>query len=231
MAAKAEGAAEEKAAAVERKADAVFKVVLCGDSSVGKTNLLSRYTKNTFLADSKSTIGAEFASRTVEYRNMGKKMLIKVQVWDTAGQERYRAVTRTYYRDALGAVLVYNVTAKKTFKHLDRWYGDVVANAHENVVVALAGNKSDLVKEDEARRKVTQETAVGFGEGNKIPIFHEVSAKTGDGVDDLFSNIVKAIVKANPNVFKDLKAKEDGAGNVKLGKGDGEKDGKKKGCC
>lgn len=230
---------KEKEAAKGPRPDATFKVVLCGDSSVGKTNLMGRYTRNEFMDDSKSTIGAEFASRTVEYRNMGKKLNIKVQIWDTAGQERYRAVTRTYYRDAVGAILVYNTTAKKTFKHLDRWYDDVAANASENVVCVLAGNKIDLVHADAAKRKVMQETAVDFGKLKGVPIFHEVSAKTGEGVDEMFSNLVKAIVKANPDIFKgvakdqervklDAKAKggdgADGGGGAEGGK-------KKGGCC
>lgn len=127
-------------------------VVLIGDSGVGKTNLLSRFTRNEFNPDSKSTIGVEFAARTVKL----DKRSIKAQIWDTAGQERYRAITSSYYRGAVGALLVYDITSPTTFENVDRWLTELRQHADPDIVVLLVGNKSDLrhirsVSTEEAR--------------------------------------------------------------------------------
>ena len=96
--------------------DYLFKVVIIGDSGVGKSNLLSRFTRNEFHLDSKSTIGVEFATRSIQHD--GK--IIKAQIWDTAGQERYRAITSAYYRGAVGALLVYDISKRLTFENVER---------------------------------------------------------------------------------------------------------------
>ena len=98
--------------------DYLFKIVLIGDSGVGKSNLLSRFTKNEFNLESKATIGVEFATKAITLEN-GQH--VKAQIWDTAGQERYRAITSTYYRGALGALLVYDITRSKSFESVERW--------------------------------------------------------------------------------------------------------------
>lgn len=98
--------------------DYLFKIVLIGDSGVGKSNLLSRFTKNEFNLESKATIGVEFAAKSISLDN---GQLVKAQIWDTAGQERYRAITNTYYRGAVGALLVYDITKSKTFESVERW--------------------------------------------------------------------------------------------------------------
>lgn len=115
-------------------------VVLIGDSGVGKSNLLLRFTKNDFLMESKSTIGVEFATRTLKVS--GKT--IKAQIWDTAGQERYRAITSAYYRGAVGALLVYDITKKQTFDNTERWLTELREHADDDIVILLVGNKSDL---------------------------------------------------------------------------------------
>ena len=120
--------------------DYLFKVVLIGDSGVGKSNLLSRFTRNEFSLDSKSTIGVEFATKSIQAE--GKT--IKAQIWDTAGQERYRAITSAYYRGAVGALLVYDLTKHGTFENVDRWLRELRDHAEANIVVMLVGNKSDL---------------------------------------------------------------------------------------
>ncbi|KAK9162036.1 hypothetical protein Syun_002938 [Stephania yunnanensis] len=120
--------------------DYLFKVVLIGDSGVGKSNLLSRFTRNEFCLESKSTIGVEFATRTLQVE--GKT--IKAQIWDTAGQERYRAITSAYYRGALGALLVYDVTKPTTFENVSRWLKELRDHADSNIVIMLIGNKTDL---------------------------------------------------------------------------------------
>lgn len=127
-------------------------VVLIGDSGVGKSNLLSRFTRNEFNLESKSTIGVEFATRSIQVD--GKT--IKAQIWDTAGQERYRAITSAYYRGAVGALLVYDIAKHLTYENVERWLKELRDHADQNIVIMLVGNKSDLrhlraVPTDEAR--------------------------------------------------------------------------------
>lgn len=117
-------------------------MVLIGDSGVGKSNLLLRFTKNDFIMDSKSTIGVEFAARTLKLSPSNKT--IKAQIWDTAGQERYRAITSAYYRGAVGALLVYDITKRSTFENVERWLAELKEHADDGVVILLVGNKSDL---------------------------------------------------------------------------------------
>jgi small GTP-binding protein len=122
------------------KAEYMFKCVIIGDSGVGKSNLLSRFTKDEFTKDSKSTIGVEFATRQIEHD--GKT--IEAQVWDTAGQERYRAITAAYYRGAIGALLVYDITKRESFENCERWLRELRAHADPSIVAMLVGNKCDL---------------------------------------------------------------------------------------
>ncbi|XP_027162530.1 ras-related protein Rab2BV-like [Coffea eugenioides] len=137
---------------VDHEYDYLFKIVLIGDSGVGKSNILSRFTRNEFCLESKSTIGVEFATRTLQVE--GKT--VKAQIWDTAGQERYRAITSAYYRGAVGALLVYDITKRQTFENVNRWLRELRDHADSNIVIMLAGNKSDLnylraVPEQDAR--------------------------------------------------------------------------------
>ncbi len=115
-------------------------MVLIGDSGVGKSNLLSRFTRNEFNLDSKSTIGVEFATRSIQV----DAKTIKAQIWDTAGQERYRAITSAYYRGAVGALLVYDISKHQTFENVMRWLKELRDHADSNIVIMLVGNKSDL---------------------------------------------------------------------------------------
>ena len=118
----------------------VLTVVLIGDSGVGKSNLLSRFTRNEFNLDSKSTIGVEFATRSIQVDSK----TIKAQIWDTAGQERYRAITSAYYRGAVGALLVYDISKHQTYENVTRWLKELRDHADTNIVIMLVGNKSDL---------------------------------------------------------------------------------------
>uniref|UniRef100_G3PIW9 Ras-related protein Rab-25 n=1 Tax=Gasterosteus aculeatus aculeatus TaxID=481459 RepID=G3PIW9_GASAC len=136
----------------EDEYDYLFKVVLIGDSGVGKSNLLSRFTRNEFNLESKSTIGVEFATRSIQVE--GKT--VKAQIWDTAGQERYRAITSAYYRGAVGALLVYDIAKHLTYENAERWLKELQDHADSNIVIMLVGNKSDLrhlraVPTDEAK--------------------------------------------------------------------------------
>ncbi|KAK6135016.1 hypothetical protein DH2020_031243 [Rehmannia glutinosa] len=139
-----------------QKIDYVFKVVLIGDSAVGKSQILSRFARNEFSLDSKATIGVEFQTRTLVIEHKS----VKAQIWDTAGQERYRAVTSAYYRGAVGAMLVYDITKRQTFDHIPRWLEELRAHADKNIVIILIGNKSDL----EDNRAVPTEDAKEFAQ-------------------------------------------------------------------
>lgn len=167
--------------------DHLFKIVLVGDSGVGKSNLLSRFTRNTFTTDEKSTIGVEFATRIVPMVDNKK---IKAQIWDTAGQERYRAITNAYYRGALGAMLVYDVTKQTTFENIPRWLRELRDYANRDIVLILVGNKADLV--DKSLRQVTEEQARTLAAEYELP-FIETSAKSGLNVDEGFNTIIKTI--------------------------------------
>nr|CAA67153.1 FSGTP1 [Fagus sylvatica] len=160
--------------------DYLFKVVLIGDSGVGKSNLLSRFTRNEFCLESKSTIGVEFATRTLQVEGR----TVKAQIWDTAGQERYRAITSAYYRGAVGALLVYDVTKPTTFEQV--WLKELRDHADSNIVIMLIGNKTDL----KHSRAVRTEDAQGFMLRKKALSFIETSALKATNVEKAFQTIL-----------------------------------------
>jgi small GTP-binding protein len=170
----------------EDEYDYLFKVVLIGDSGVGKSNLLSRFTRNEFNLESKSTIGVEFATRSIVVD--GKR--IKAQIWDTAGQERYRAITSAYYRGAVGALLVYDIAKHLTYENVERWLRELRDHADDNIVIMLVGNKSDL----RHLRAVPMDEAKAFAEKNSLA-FIETSALDSTNVDAAFQHILTAIYK------------------------------------
>ena len=160
--------------------DYLFKIVLVGDSAVGKTNVLTKYTHNSFSADSKSTIGVEFSTKTITVENER----IKIQVWDTAGQERYRAICAAYYRNALAVIVVYDITRYNTFENISEWLREIRNYVQDNTVIAIVGNKCDL----QHMRAVSAEKAKELATENNLT-FYEVSALTGSGIDDMFRQI------------------------------------------
>ena len=128
--------------------DFMFKLVLVGDSEVGKSQLLLRYTKDQFSYKPQSTIGVEFVAKTVRVDDV----FIRAQIWDTAGQERYRAITNTYYRQAIGVLLVYDISRRSSFESIEKWLNEVRDHADQKVEIILVGNKNDL----ENKRQVSQ---------------------------------------------------------------------------
>mmetsp|Transcript_57195 Transcript_57195/g.117063 ORF Transcript_57195/g.117063 Transcript_57195/m.117063 type:complete len:215 (-) Transcript_57195:253-897(-) len=207
--------------------DYLFKVVLIGDSGVGKSNLLSRFTRNEFNLESKSTIGVEFATRSIPVD--GKT--IKAQIWDTAGQERYRAITSAYYRGAVGALLVYDIAKHLTFENVDRWLKELRDHADQHIVIMLVGNKSDL----RHLRAVPTEDAKGYAETRKLS-FIETSALDSTNVDQAFQTILTEIyrlVSRRPMEAGDAAdSPAVGAGEtVVVSKDDEEKTKKKSKCC
>jgi Ras-related protein Rab-14 len=179
----------------------IFKYIIIGDMGVGKSCLLHQFTENKFVPDSPHTIGVEFGTRIVEV--MAKK--IKLQIWDTAGQERFRAVTRSYYRGAAGALLVYDITRRITYNHLTSWLTDARNLTNPNTVIMLIGNKKDL----EAQRDVTYEEAAQFAKENGL-IFVESSAKTGENVEEAFLKTAKLIFQSVQEGNVDLTAEGGG---------------------
>ncbi|KAL2716937.1 ras-related protein Rab-14 isoform X2 [Vespula squamosa] len=200
----------------------IFKYIIIGDMGVGKSCLLHQFTEKKFMADCPHTIGVEFGTRIIEVA--GQK--IKLQIWDTAGQERFRAVTRSYYRGAAGALMVYDITRRSTYNHLSSWLTDTRnltnpstrflcfynAKKEEQIrhqilfkVIFLIGNKSDL----EDQRDVTYEEAKQFADENGL-MFVEASAKTGHNVEEAFLETAKKIFQSIQDGRLDLNAAESG---------------------
>ncbi|PWN24505.1 ras-domain-containing protein [Jaminaea rosea] len=170
--------------------DYLFKVVLIGDSGAGKSNLLSRFTRNEFSLDSKSTIGVEFATRSIAVDNK----TVKAQIWDTAGQERYRAITSAYYRGAVGALLVYDIAKHPSYVNVSRWLKELRDHADSNIVIMLVGNKSDL----RHLRAVPTDEARSFAAENNLS-FIETSALDASNVEQAFQNILTEIYRIVSN--------------------------------
>ncbi|XP_009612391.1 ras-related protein RGP1 [Nicotiana tabacum] len=192
-----------------QKIDYVFKVVLIGDSAVGKSQLLARFSRNEFNLDSKATIGVEFQTRTLDIDHK----TVKAQIWDTAGQERYRAVTSAYYRGAVGAMLVYDITKRQSFDHVARWLEELRGHADKNIVIMLVGNKTDLV----SLRAVPTEDAKEFAEKENL-FFIETSALEATNVETAFVNVLTEIYRVVSK--KSLVANEaDSAGSSALLRG------------
>ena len=164
----------------------MFKVVLVGDSFVGKTNIMSKYLNNEFHEDSKATVGVEFGSKQFNIEGHS----IKAQIWDTAGQERYKAITSAYYKGAKGAFIVYDITRKNSFESIDKWINDVTSVADKKITIVLIGNKSDL----EDQRQVTKEQ--GEDKANKLQVaFLETSAFSGENLEKAFQMMIKEVYK------------------------------------
>jgi len=170
----------------EEEYDYLFKVVLIGDSGSGKSNLLSRFTRSEFNLESKSTIGVEFATKSIQ--TDGK--IIKAQIWDTAGQERYRAITSAYYRGAVGALLVYDISKRLSYDNVSRWLKELRDHADSNIVIMLVGNKKDL----RHMRQVNTDEAKEFCKQHKL-FFIETSALADSNVNIAFETILKEIYR------------------------------------
>ncbi|CAL9191239.1 unnamed protein product [Musa hybrid cultivar] len=193
-----------------QKIDYVFKVVLIGDSAVGKSQLLARFSRNEFSIDSKATIGVEFQTRTITIDHK----TIKAQIWDTAGQERYRAVTSAYYRGAVGAMLVYDITKRQSFDHIARWLEELRGHTDRNIVIMLIGNKSDLG----TLRAVPIDDAKEFAQRENL-FFLETSALEATNVESAFLTVLTDIYRITSK--KSLVANDgsDSTGNSSLLKG------------
>ena len=213
--------------------DYLFKLLLIGNSSVGKSSLLYRFVDNSWDENFVPTIGVDFVRifyiynlyiqklKTLEIN--GKK--VKLQIWDTAGQERFKNITASYYRGGHGVLVVYDITDRESFTNLNSWLIEIEKNANKNVFKLLIGNKSDL----EPQRQVQFDEGKAFAESNGMK-FIETSAKTDQKVKEAFETLTKEIIKDNLNRNKPLS--DDEKHKIKLNSNTTDINKKKKeGCC
>ena len=164
--------------------DYLLKFIVIGDSSVGKSNIISKYKENKFDEKGQPSIGVQFIAKNVVIENT----TFRLQVWDTAGQETFRSMTRIYYKNSSCAFIVYDITEKESFNHVESWINECKKIAPETVLLVLIGNKSDLNES----REVSYEEGLKFAEKNKM-LFFETSAKNGVNIENIFKKSVENI--------------------------------------
>ena len=178
-----------------------YKVVLLGESGVGKTCIINQYIKNEFDVNTMSSLTAQFVKKQIKFAD-GK--IINFDLWDTAGQEKYRSLAKIFYKDANVVILVYDITNEKSFNEMKNyWFEKIKETNNENVIVAIAGNKGDLYNE----RQVKTEEAEKFAKENKA-IFASISAKSDIGIDALFQNIGRKIIDPDYDFFEEQEKME-----------------------
>ena len=195
----------------QKQKELLYKILLLGDSSVGKTCFLMRYADNTFQEIHMSTIGLDYKLKNVQLDD-GK--IVKIQIWDTAGQDRFRSITKNYYKGAHGIILIYDVTSRKTFENIKNWVSQIKEEVSNKVTIILVGNKID----DEPNRKVTTQEGENMAKECELDFF-ETSAKSGANIDSTFNELVKKTVEK----YNKVDDKGDKLNNKKSGN--------KKGCC
>ncbi|XP_050094182.1 ras-related protein Rab-18-B-like [Anopheles aquasalis] len=167
---------------------ATFKILIIGESGVGKSSLMLRFTEDGFDSDQALTIGVDFKTKTLDVDGVK----VKLAIWDTAGQERFRTLTPSYYRDAQGAILVYDVTKKDTFQKLESWLNELeIYGTRNNMAKMIVGNKID-----QPDRCITRDEGFRFAKKHRM-MFIETSAKTSEGVKDAFEEVVRKIMETD----------------------------------
>jgi small GTP-binding protein len=186
------------------------KVVLVGDSGVGKTCIISRYISGAFNQNSPSTNGASYASKLINFEDL--KKTISLDIWDTAGQEKYKSLTKFFYKDAAVAILVYDVTNKNSFESMKNfWYGQIQDFGSKNIILGVAGNKCDMYEKEEVNENEGKEFAESIG-----AFFEITSAKNNTGINELFETASNKFVYPNGNSNEQKDQKESGNESVKL---------------
>ena len=196
----------------------IFRICLLGDSSVGKTSLITRYANGIFKEEYLATIGLDYYTKEEMINNQN----VLIQLWDTAGQERFKALTPNYFKNAEGVILVYDVTNSESFENLKYWIGSIKSNLGENnlLPIIIIGNKIDM----DDMRDINKEDAEKFSKENDYKYF-EASAKTGEGVDDAIRQLVNLVLNQRNN---DEPKEERNSVQISGNKGNNQK---KKGCC
>ncbi|KAF2078667.1 hypothetical protein CYY_000038 [Polysphondylium violaceum] len=164
----------------------LYKIILVGESGVGKSSILVRFTDNTFTPHFAPTLGVDFNVKTIRNKETGQT--VKLQLWDTAGQERFKSITQTFYRGSHGVIVVYDVTDPKSFDRCKNWVEDINQNTQDGMIIILVGNKSDLT----SQKKVSTEQGKALADTLNIK-FLETSAKENFGVTQVFDLLVQDI--------------------------------------
>ena len=203
--------------------DKTCQLLIIGDSSVGKTSLITRYTNGTFKEEYLATVGLDYYSKEEVINNK----TINIKLWDTAGQERYKSLTQNYFKNAEGVLLTYDITNSESFDNLKEWISSIKKNMEGKdifIPVIIIGNKIDM----EDSRETSKEDAEKFAKENNYKYF-ETSAKTGEGVDDAIRELVIQILKQNGQIDDQKEAR---ASSVQIKEENSDKKNeKKKGCC
>ena len=170
----------------------VYKLLLLGDSTVGKTCFLIKYTDQSFQDIHMATIGLDYRVKTMKLKNNKE---VKIQIWDTAGQDRFRSITKNYYKGSHGIILIYDITNRRTFENVQKWISQIREETSQNVVIYLIGNKIDMKEE----RKVSAEEGKKLADELGLP-FMETSAKEGININEVFDDIVEKVDKVFGNM-------------------------------
>ena len=208
----------------------LFKYIIIGDPSVGKSNLLMKFAHNKFTDEYQATIGVEFGAKNITFDNQ----IYRIQIWDTAGQENFRSITRAYYKNSVCALVVYDISSRDSFNNVSTWIEDCKNQSPKTIFMVLVGNKSDLEDKRQVSKEEGQELADKYGIQ-----FYETSAKTGDNVDAIFYNSADEIAKKIDENYYDLENdtcgikqginRQNHNPQLNLGEGNKRKDGG--GCC
>ena len=199
---------------IETKYDHLYKIIIIGDTSVGKTALLSKYLKGVFPTSPLATVATEFATKIIQIKEGG---YIKAQIWDTAGEEKYKSITYHHYKKSVGGLIVYDITKKSSFDNVKNWYNDLITKAEVGCIIALIGNKLDLVQRNERKREVSKEEAQSYAEDNHM-LFYETSAYNGNNINDIFEDLMQTIYTERRKIpdFKERDKELDNLASINL---------------
>ena len=211
----------------ENSYDLLYKIVIIGDTNVGKSNILSRYLTNEFTSNTKSTVGVELGIKFLKIKNTSTK----IQIWDTAGQERYQAITSSYFRGSDGCFIVYDITNETSFNNIEKWFDKIHEENDKEIPVIIVGNKCDLENE----RKIPTEKAKEKAQNLKCA-FYETSALKAINIEQIFEELVNTIYdktggnKSDDDIHIEIVNENKGV-DINSENNEENGDNNKKGCC